>query len=301
KVLGIPMRGHAYTLFYRKDVFDSLGLKPPTTWAELEQTAQTIQSKTKLTGITPYYGINGGQNVFTWVSLLWSNGGDIFDAKNKPIFNNAAGVEATQRYVDWLNKLKITPAGSKTFTEGDGANEMVAGRTAMWIGWSWYYANFTNKALVAPEALGNIAFASIPSWEGKGTSASYGQIWETGIMKGSKQKDAAWEYLKWMTNPITEKWVALDKTDKKRDNVVVVHASNMQDADVNKLHAGLQQNMLNVLKTARTEPLIPDWLQVQGLLETSLNQMAGGAPVQATLDKTAAELTTLLTQLGYYK
>lgn len=120
-------------------------------------------------------------------------------------------------------------------------------------------------------------------------------------MKGSKNKDAAWEYLKWMTSPVTEKWVALDKSDPKRDNVVVVHTSNMQDAEVNKLHGGLQQNMSNVLKTARTEPLIPDWLQVQGILETALNQMAGGAPVQPTLDKTAAEITTLLTGLGYYK
>ena len=32
---GIPLRGHAQVLFYRKDIFNQLGLQPPTTWQEV--------------------------------------------------------------------------------------------------------------------------------------------------------------------------------------------------------------------------------------------------------------------------
>ncbi|HEX9115188.1 MAG TPA: extracellular solute-binding protein, partial [Anaerolineae bacterium] len=232
--------------------------------------------------------------------LLWSNGGDIFDKNWKPIFNSPEGIQATQRYVDWVNKLKIAAQNSKTFGEADGSNEFVQGRAAMWLGWSWYYANFTNPKLATPDVAKNVAFTVAPSWEGKGKTQTYGYIWETGIFKGSKNKDAAWEYLKWMTSPVTEKWVVMDKSDPKRDNVVAVHYSVLKDPAVNKLHNGLQANIAAALDTARALPMMPDWLQVQGIIEVAINDCANGKPIQATMDKAAADVTALLKNLGYY-
>ena len=34
KTLGLPLRAHPQLFFYRKDVFDELGLQPPKTWDE---------------------------------------------------------------------------------------------------------------------------------------------------------------------------------------------------------------------------------------------------------------------------
>ena len=301
QTVGIPFRGHAFTLFYRKDVFDQLGLKVPTTWAELEAAAKTIQEKTDLAGLAPYYGISGGQNMFLWQSLLWSNGGDLFDAKWKPIFNNEAGVEATQRYVDWLLKDPIAPVGAVDFNEQAGNTEVMQNRAAMFIGWSWMYGNFLNNTLTVPEAFGKVAFASPPGWEGKGKPATYGYIWEVGIYQNSKNKDAAWEYLKWLTNPENEKRVALDKTDARFNNVVVVHKSNMLDPEINAIHDNLQSSMWDILQNARSLPMLPEWLQVQAILEVAINEMANGAPVKETLDTAAADVEAVLQQAGYYK
>ena len=90
-----------------------------------------------------YYGINAGQNMFVWESLLWSNGGEIFDENFNPIFNNATGVEATQRYIDFLNK-GYTGAGSVAFTEQEANAEYNQGRAAMFTGWWWMYSRGTN-------------------------------------------------------------------------------------------------------------------------------------------------------------
>ena len=49
---GIPLRGHPFMLFYREDIFEELGLEPPTTWAELEAAAEAI----KAAGITDAEG-----------------------------------------------------------------------------------------------------------------------------------------------------------------------------------------------------------------------------------------------------
>ncbi|MFC4950229.1 ABC transporter substrate-binding protein [Pseudonocardia sp. GCM10023141] len=43
KLYGLPMQAQMYVMAYRKDVFDTLGLKPPTTFAELRTVATAIQ------------------------------------------------------------------------------------------------------------------------------------------------------------------------------------------------------------------------------------------------------------------
>jgi multiple sugar transport system substrate-binding protein len=302
QTVGIPFRGHAFTLFYRKDLYDQLGLKVPATWEELEANAKAIQAADpNIAGLAPYYGVSGGQNMFLWQSLLWSNGADLFDENWKPIFNSPEGVEATQRYVDWLVGAEpIAPPGAVDFGEQAGQTDLSQGRSAQFIGWSWMYGNFVNPTLTVTDVVGNVAFAPVPAWEGKGTPATYGYIWEVGIYKNSPNKEAAWEYLKWMTHPENEKRVALDHTDPRFINVVVVHKSNMADPEVNALYDGLQQNMLAILDDARALPMLPEYLQIQAILEVAINEMANGAPVQATLDTAAADVENLLSLAGYY-
>ena len=43
KQYGLPMQAQMYVMAYRKDVFDKLGLKPPTTFAEMRDAAAKIQ------------------------------------------------------------------------------------------------------------------------------------------------------------------------------------------------------------------------------------------------------------------
>jgi multiple sugar transport system substrate-binding protein len=43
KLYGLPMQAQMYVMAYRKDVFDQLGIKPPTTFAEMRDAAGKIQ------------------------------------------------------------------------------------------------------------------------------------------------------------------------------------------------------------------------------------------------------------------
>lgn len=43
KLYGIPMQAQMFVMAYREDVFDELGLQPPTTFAELREVSQKIQ------------------------------------------------------------------------------------------------------------------------------------------------------------------------------------------------------------------------------------------------------------------
>ncbi len=300
-IYGVPLRGHAQVLYYRKDIFAKLGLQPPTTWQEIAAAGKTIKEKGG--GIQPMsvnYGINAGQNVFAWLNHLWGNGGDVFDASGKPIFNTPQGVEATQAYVDLLRKDQLTAPASTTWGEADANVEFQKGRSAMFVGWSWIYSNFTDPINAAPELKDNVGVVAAPAWAGK-APVSYAQIWPVGIFKSSKHQDASFEYLRWLTSVPVEKEVALDKSDPKTNNVVVVHYTNLRDPQINAAWGGLHTVMAKSLETARTEPLIPEWPQVESILEIAINEMAGGKPVQATLDKAQKDVNDVLVKSGRLK
>ena len=303
---GLPLRGHPFMMFYREDIFADLGLEAPTTWAELEAAADAIEAAgltdaegSAIKPISMYYGINAGQNMFVWESLLWSNGGEIFDADFNPVFNDATGVEATQRYIDFLNK-GYTGAGSVAFAEQEANAEYNQGRAAMFIGWWWMYSRGADCSTVPAEVCENAGFAPVPGWEGKGTS-SYGYIWPVGINKFSRNKDAAWEYMKYFLNAEVEKEVVLAADDPALDTNVAVRLSVLADEEVNAAHGGLQAVGAKVLEDARSQPLLPEWPEIVSILEVAINDMAAnGVDVQATLDEAAEDVRAVMERNGYY-
>jgi len=297
-IYGLPFRGHAQVMFYRKDVFEELGLEPPTTWQEVAEAAQVIKEQTDLHPLSMYYGVSAGQNLFVWLNLLWGSGGDIFDAEMRPIFNNEAGVKATEQYVDFIKQGLTNPAAT-TFGEAEATEDMVKGRAAMFVGWSWIYEQFGNPEIAAPEVLNNVGVVPAPT--NGGDPVSYGYIWPVGILQSSQNQDAAWEYIKWLTSAPVEKSVALDKSDPATNNIVVVRLSNLRDPEINASSGGLHEVMATMLETARTQPLIPEWPEVQSILEVAINEIAGGADVKATLDQAQQQVDEIMKRGGYYQ
>ncbi len=303
---GLPLRGHPFMMFYRQDIFDELGLEPPTTWAEFEAAADAIKAAgltdaegSEIFPVSMYYGVGGGQNIFVWESMLWSNGGDLFDENFEPIFNNAEGVEATQRYIDFVNKGYTAPS-SVAFNEQEANAEYNQGRAAMFTGWWWMYSRGTNCETNPADVCENAGFAKVPGWEGKGTS-SYGHIWNVGINQFSKNQDAAWEYMKFFLNEEIEKEIVLAADDPALDTNVAVRLTVLADEEVNEAHGGLQAVGAEVLENARSQALLPEWPEILSLLEVAINDMAAnGADVQTTLDQAAEDVRDVMERNGYY-
>jgi multiple sugar transport system substrate-binding protein len=303
---GLPLRGHPFMMFYREDIFADLGLEVPTTWAELEAAADTIEAAgltdaegSSIKPISMYYGINAGQNLFVWESLLWSNGGEIFDADFNPVFNDELGVEATQRYLNFITKGYTGP-GSVAFNEQEANAEYNQGRAAMFIGWWWMYSRGTDCEANPAEVCENAGFAPVPGWEGKGSS-SYGYIWPVGINKFSRNKDAAWEYMRFFLNADIEKEIVLAADDPALDTNVAVRLSVLADEEVNAAHGGLQAVGAKVLEDARSQPLLPEWPEINSILEVAINDMAANrADIKTTLDQAAEDVRAVLERGGYY-
>ncbi|SFK05279.1 multiple sugar transport system substrate-binding protein [Halobacillus dabanensis] len=300
KVYSLPVRSHVQMLFYRKDIFEELNIDSPETWEELVSAGQKVQDNTDLSGIVPYYGAgNNGQNLYMWTSYLWSNGGEIFDENMKPVFNNKNGVEATERYISLLDT--IAPAGSKTFGEQDARTNFQNGKSAMWIGWWWAYSGFNSDG---SELADNVGFAQVPKWDGK-ESVSNVSSFPMAMTKGSQNKDAAWEYLKWLAEPEMEKDIVMDtltnESPAEQHSIVVTQKANLKDEKLNELSDNFYNVGLKNFQSAKTFPTIPEWPQVADILSTAMNEMATGKEVKPTLDQAAQRIEELMKEQGYYE
>jgi multiple sugar transport system substrate-binding protein len=289
-VLGFPIRGHVQLMFYRKDIFNQLGLKPPATWNDMVEAGKLIQSKTNLSGVAMYYGKTGGQNLMIWFNYLWGMGADLLDAKGQPAFNSPAGIAATQAYMDVLIKHKAAPAAAASFNETDAVNSVAQGKSAMVPVWWWRYASLVDPktSTLKPEQVG---FAPLPSMPGK-DNTTYTNTWFYGINKNSKKKAAAMEFLTWLSDPEIERSVLLDKS---MNEVVAMQTKNLLDGDVNARYNGMHVYGAQALKGAKGTPLFAQWPQVSDVLEATISELASGQKqVKPALDEAAAKVRRIM-------
>jgi multiple sugar transport system substrate-binding protein len=285
-ILGFPIRGHVQLMFYRRDIFDKLGLKAPNTWDDMVEAGKLITAKTDMSGVAMYYGKTAGQNLMIWFNYLWGTGGELLDAKGQPAFNSPAGIAATQAYIDVMLKHKAAPAASASFNETDAVNSVAQGKSAMVPVWWWRYASLVDPKVstLKPE---QVAFAPLPSMPGK-PNTTYTNTWFYGINRNSKKKAAAMEFLTWLSQPEIERGVLLDKS---MNEVVAMQTKNLIDADVNVRYNGMHVFGAQALKGARGTPLFPQWPQVSDVLEATISELASGkGQVKPALDDAAARV-----------
>ena len=150
--------------------------------------------------------------------------------------------------------------------------------------WWWRYAGQTNEktSTLKPEQVG---FAPLPAMPGK-AATTYTNTWFYGINTSSKRKDAAMEFLTWLSDPSIERAVLLDRT---KNEVVGVQNGNLLDADVNARFGGMHRAGHAGLQGARGVPLFPQWPQMSDILESAMNEIATGqAQVKPALEAAAS-------------
>ena len=290
ELYGLPVRGHVQLLFYRADLLEAAGVEPPQTWDDVLTVSAAVQANGDVAGIALPYGRLNGQNLMVWMNLLWGNGGDLFDDAGQPIFNSAAGVAATQQYIDMLIEHQVAPAGSAVFVEQDAVNSFKQGNSAMLPVWWWVRSQLTDptQSAITDDQLGFVALPTV----GDAARTTFTNTWVFGVTEGADNPDAAIEYLGWLTDPALEREVLLDPD---LSELVAVHMSNMRDPEVNARWGGIHAAAADALETAEGIGFGDDWLRIVEVLETAISSLASGeqTDVQAALDAAAAEIARI--------
>lgn len=171
------------------------------------------------------------------------------------------------------------------------------GKSAIIPVWWWAYSGFHNpkSSTLTKEQVG---FVGMPTYQGR--IKSYAISMPFSISKYSKHQDAAWEFLKWLSNPEMEKKNAVEREvgGKTIINNVVTHIANLQDPDVNAANDGIQAAAWASLRESDIMPQIPEWPEVSDLLSAAIAKAAAGGDVRALMIEAAKQSNRVLKRAG---
>lgn len=189
-VYGLPETEVFYTMFYRTDILEDLGLEVPQTWDDFIVAATELQ-KNNLT-----VGLPNTLEVFAM--FLFQTGGQFYaDDTYECVINNAAGVDAFTRYTNLFTNysLPLTYDALTRFRMGEMPIVIAE------------YTFFNNLQVGAPEISNLWEFTTVPGTPREDGSIDH-SVAVTGIacmlMEGARDKDSSWEFLKWWTSSETQ-------------------------------------------------------------------------------------------------
>ena len=224
---GMPWYAGVRSIIFRTDVFEELGLTPPTTWQELVDVATVIQAERPDLIPFPVPG-DAEMLAYPWV---WGAGGDVSVQKGEKWESGLAGDEARegiQFYTDLATKYDFSTAGATTWKETDVLDNFAQGKVAMAISGSWTPATILEKA---PELDGKLGAIPIPGKD-SGVSPSVLGGSHLSVFNTAENEDLAWAFVELMgTGQFAQDWAdqtgyfpgleSLLKKTMKSDNPLV--------------------------------------------------------------------------------
>jgi len=194
RVYAVPQASGPLGQFYRKDIFDSLGLAYPTTWDEYYEAAKVIRASDPNRYIAAF-----AFNQAPWmIGLAQQGGANWFDTEDDGWVVDIDG-DATISVAEYWQKL-IDEDLVKI--EADFSSEWNAdiqnGNVVTWISGSWADAILRGTA---PDTAGSWAVGPVPQWNaGDNVSATWAGGSASVVLKGSKNPEAAAEFALWMNS-----------------------------------------------------------------------------------------------------
>ncbi len=266
---GVPALALAGIFYYRRDLLEKHGFPgPPATWEELLQQAEGIMAAEgePCWGLefpaAPYEGLS---TVF--LSLLWSNGGEILDPQGRYDLSGAPVGETLQFLHEALHLRRITPLEMTTLAKGmDPETDFLEGRSAF--------------LFMLPNALQKLDQAGCPVRERVGIGLlpvgpsgreahTFLGGWHYGIARHAPAPQAAAQFIRFMTSMEVQKERAL------RGGPLPTLRALYEDPEVLAFNP-FYRSLRPILAAGRIREDCPDYPRFSKLLQRHLHPLARG-------------------------
>lgn len=166
KLHAVPYVTNAGMLFYRKDVLDGAGERPPRTWAELERQARTIAPRHGLAGYAgqflPYEGLTVNA-----AEAVYSAGGTILGDDGERVTVDSAAARSGLGFLARGVRDGWIPREALTFKEEESRQAFQDGRLLFLRNWPYAYAGASGPGSAVAGKFGAVP---LPGPDGPGTS-----------------------------------------------------------------------------------------------------------------------------------
>ena len=196
KLYAAPFYGESSALMYRKDMFQKAGLEMPDkpTWDQVAGFAQKLHSPPNQFGIC-LRGLPGwGEQLAPLDTVINTYGGRWFDESWKAQLDSPESAAAINFYVNTLKTAGEPGSTQAGFTECETL--MVQGKVGM-----WYDATSGADLVFDPKqnpSAANMGMAYAPTKEKPYSGWLW--AWAFAMESNSKNKPAAYEFIKWATS-----------------------------------------------------------------------------------------------------
>ncbi|MFF2050062.1 ABC transporter substrate-binding protein [Leifsonia sp. NPDC058194] len=193
KTYGVPQNVCPMVFFYRKDIWDSLGLTPPKTWDEYAADAAKIHAADPSKFIGNFTAADPG-----WFAGLaqqaganwWSASGDTWSVN----INDAASKKVADYWSGLVDQGVVSPEPNWS---AQWNTDMNNGTLVGWVGAQWAPNQLPS---IAKDTAGKWEAVALPAWTAGDTTVG---IWggETeAVTANSKHPAEAAKFVKWMNS-----------------------------------------------------------------------------------------------------
>ena len=286
KLVAMPWFGDFGILYYRTDLLRKYGYTaPPKTWTQLFAMANKIQTGEQQAN-DKFYGLVFQGNSYeglTCDALEWvaSAGGGNFIDNGKVTINNSKARTILDAMRNQIGK--ITPRGVTSYDEEGARNVFAAGNAAFMRNWPYAYA-----ANLTTPVKGKYGVTVLPHGAGGHSVGTVGG-WQLGVSKFSKHKDAAIEFVRYMTSPGVQRFNAIFNS-----NVPTI-PSVARDKQVVKTNPYLTPAIANVARVTRpAKYLKTHYNEGSKDIYQGISQILNGTPASSVLPSIASKLNALI-------
>lgn len=206
RLVALPWFIDAGLLYYRKDLLDKYGAKPPVTWQELTATAKKVMDAERRAGNERMWGFVWQGKAYeglTCNALEWIDsfgGGAIVDAAGEITVNNAQAAQALALAASWVGT--ISPTGVLNYGEEEARGVFQSGNAVFMRNWpyAWSLANSDDSPVK-----GKVGVAALPKGGAAGKHTGTLGGWQLAVSRYSKHPAQAADLVLYLTSRAEQK------------------------------------------------------------------------------------------------
>jgi len=227
RIYGVPWYTDAGMLYYRRDLLEQSGFSgPPRTYDELKDVASRVQRDSGTRYGFVFQGADYEGGVVNALEYIWNSGGEVLDPSdpNRVTIDSPEAIRGLQIERGMISD-SIAPEGVTQYKEQESATIFLNGDAVFMRNVPRMYAlaSDPNESKIKPEQIG---VSALPvAAEGNQSYSNLGG-WNLFINAASKNQDAAWEFIRFMSAPEQQKFRALN------GSVIPTRQSLLEDREI---------------------------------------------------------------------
>ncbi|MEW9668111.1 sugar ABC transporter substrate-binding protein [Ammoniphilus sp. 3BR4] len=263
KSYGVPVSSNNLALIYNEKMLKDAGIQPPKTWDELKEAAKNL-TKSGVYGL----GVAAKQNetaTFQLLPWIWQAGSDLNS------FDSQGTIDAIKFWKDLVDNGYMSKEVIN-LKHGDLSLQFASQKVAMMVNGTWNLGSDLKDAKFEWNAV------PLPSYKQSATILG-GFNWA--ITSQSKQKEAAWDFIKFANEPdnIREFVKTSGRLPSRKD---MIQEPNWQDNKIMKVFADSMEN-------SRARSYGPNYPKISSAVQEMVQSVLTGvkSPEDAVKDANA--------------